>query len=76
MSSDNIFCGMRVVQHPLAREIRTEFKVQRLHGNRRRKRWFVQRVEIKRPGCFVMGDGTVLMHPDLFAKLKEGVRHG
>lgn len=70
MTDPGFLLGMRIVTTPMARDIRTEFKVQRLGGNRRRKRWFVQRVEINRPAVLQSGN-TLFMHPDLFALLKE-----
>ena len=60
--------GMNIVPHPLAREVRDEFRVERAPGRPRRRRWVVKAHRIDRPCAFVMG-GTVFMHPDLVAKL-------
>ena len=61
--------GMKIVPHPLAREVRTEFKVKR-HATRdkKRKNWRVLQVEINRPGCYQVGN-VLYMHPELIAKL-------
>lgn len=61
--------GLKIVPHTLARDVRTEFKVARCGPyNRKRKRYYVLRVEINRPGCWQVGD-TLYMHPELIAKL-------
>ena len=64
--------GIKIVPHPLAREVRTEFKIARWPLRKRRSSWMVQRVEINRPGCLQIGD-TLYMHPDLVAKLPRSL---
>ena len=62
--------GMTIIPSELARDIRTEFKVARCgRRDKKRKRWYVQRIEINRPGCWQIGSDTLVMHPDLIAKL-------
>ena len=63
------FLGLKIVPHPLARDVRTEFRVARwMTRDKKRKNWRVLRVEINRPGCYQVGD-TLYMHPELIAKL-------
>lgn len=63
--------GLKVVPHQLAIEVRTEFKVTSCSTRyKKRKGWRVLRTEVRRPGCFQVGD-TLYMHPDLVAKLKQ-----
>lgn len=65
--------GLKIVPHKLARDVRTEFRVERCGPVwKRRKRYIVRRVEINRPGCYQMGD-TLFMHPELIAKLPRAV---
>lgn len=67
----NTLAGLKIVPHPLARDVRTEFKVERTGApNRKRKRYFVKRIEINRPGCWQVGD-TLYMHPELVSKLRK-----
>lgn len=67
--------GLTVVPHTLARDRRTEFKVERwATRNKKRKNWRVLRVEIDRPGCWKVGD-TLYMHPDLIAQLPNEFGH-
>ena len=60
--------GLKIIQHPFVRDVRTEFKVTRWPTRKKRKRWFVQRIEIDRPGAWQVGN-TIYMHPELIAKL-------
>lgn len=61
--------GTRIVAQPLAVEVTTEFRL--ACRNSRRKRWFVVRVETKRPGCWKVGN-VLYMHPTLLEQLKQG----
>jgi hypothetical protein len=64
-----ILLGLKIVPHPLARDVRVEFKVTRwATRDKKRKNWRVMRIEINRPGCYQVGD-RLYMHPDLIAKL-------
>lgn len=67
--------GLNIVSHPLAREVRTEFKVARWPSRKRRRNWYVLRIDIDRPGCFQSGD-TLYMHPDLVEQLKVQIGAG
>jgi len=63
--------GLKIVPHPLAREVRTEFKVTRwATRDKKRKNWRVMRIEINRPSCIKVGD-VLYMHPDLVSKLPK-----
>ena len=63
--------GLKIVPNTLARDVRTEFKVARCEPyNRKRKRYYVQRIEINRAGCWRVGD-TLYMHPELIAAMPE-----
>ena len=61
--------GMRVVSHPLAREVRDEWKVERNPIPKRRRQWRVVKHHIDRPGCYKVCD-TFYMHPELIEKLR------
>lgn len=61
--------GLNIVSHPLALEVRTEFKVAQWGLVRKRRRnWRVLRIEISRPGCYQSGN-TLYVHPDLVEQL-------
>lgn len=68
---NNLF-GMRVVSHPLAREVRDEWKVEPWPIKKHRRGWRVVKHHIDRPGCYQVGD-TLYMHPELVTKLRENV---
>lgn len=63
------FGGMSVVLNPLAREVRTEHRVERNAIRKRRRNWRVVVHHIDRPGCYVIGGHTLVVHPDLKAAL-------
>ena len=65
---------LRIVPHQLAIERRTEYRVERIPGRKRRRRWTVAAHTADRPGCYVIG-GVFYMHPDLVRKLHEEVDH-
>lgn len=60
--------GLKIVEHPLALEVRTEWKEAMPIAKRRRK-WRVVKRRIERPGAYQVC-ATVYMHPELFAKLR------
>lgn len=64
----NTLFGMKIISHPLAREVRDEWKAERHPTPKKRRRWRVVKHHIDRPGCYRIGD-TLYMHPELFAKL-------
>ncbi len=67
-----MFNGLFVVATEMARDVRTEFRVARCgRWNRKRKRYFVERIEINRPGCYKAGN-RLYMHPTLVENLKKG----
>ncbi len=61
---------IKIVSHPLAREVRDEWKVEAHPTQKRRRGWRVVKHHIDRPGCYQVRD-VLYMHPDLVAKLKE-----
>jgi hypothetical protein len=65
-----MLAGMRVVPHPLAREVRDEWKVERHPTPKKRRQWRVVKHHIDRPGCYQVGD-TFYMHPELMEKLRH-----
>jgi len=68
-----MWMGLNIVPHPLAREIRTEFKVSRwATRDKKRKCWRVMRVEVNRPCALKVGN-TLFMHPDLIAHLPQQI---
>lgn len=60
--------GFTIIPHPLAREVRDEFRVERCQIPKRRRRWRVVKHRIDRPGAYQCGD-VIYMHPELVAKL-------
>lgn len=62
--------GLKIVAHPLAREVRDEWRVEAHPIRKRRRNWRVVKHHIDRPGAYQIGN-TIYMHPDLVAKLKE-----
>ena len=62
--------GLNIVLHPLAREVRDEWRVERHPIPKRRRRWRVVKHRIDRPGAYQIGN-TIYMHPDLVEKLRE-----
>jgi hypothetical protein len=68
--------GMSIVASPLARDIRTVWKVERHPIPKRRKQWCVVKSTIDQPGMYIIGM-TAFVHPDLVEKLKsQEIRHG
>ena len=63
--------GISITASALAVHSFTEFRVVRISSRKRRKAWRVDRVVTERPACYQMGN-TLVMHPSLVAKLKEG----
>ena len=61
--------GLKIVEHPLALEVRTEWKIEAMPIAKRRRKWRVVKHRIERPGAYQVG-ATVYMHPELFAKLR------
>lgn len=68
-----MLAGMRVVSHPLARDVRDLWKVERHPIPKKRRNWRVVKHHIDRPGCYQVVD-TFYMHPDLVEKLCEATR--
>lgn len=64
--------GLNIFSHPLARDIRTEWKVERNPIKKKRKGWRVVKQHIDRPGCYQIGN-TLYMHPELFEKLRDSI---
>lgn len=66
------FGGVRVVKSPLALEYHREVYVIRSgHANRKRKRWRVSIAEWTTPGAYSLADGTLVVHPNIYAAMKE-----
>lgn len=64
------FFGLQIVPQPLAVDVVTEFRLAR--RNSRRKRWFVERVETRRPACWKVGN-VLYVHPTLLERLKREI---
>lgn len=72
--SFGVFGGLRIVSTPMAMDVRTEFRVSRYgRWNRKRRRYFVERIEIRKPGFYQVGN-ALYMHPTLVEQLKQGGR--
>lgn len=68
--------GFKIVTHPLAVDVRVEYRLIRWASGRdkKRKNWRVVRIETKRPCAYKIGN-TLYMHPDLVAKLREATQY-
>lgn len=64
--------GMNIVSHPLAREVRDEWRVERHPIPKHRRGWRVVKHRIDRPGAYMVGT-TIYMHPELVAQLPHNV---
>lgn len=64
-----MWTGVTVIAHPLAREIREVWEIEKSPIKKRRRNWRVVKNVINRPGCYMMG-GVMYMHPDLISKLR------
>lgn len=68
----SLFGGLRIVSTPLAVDVHTEFRVSRCGPyDRKRKRYFVERIEIRKPGRWKAGN-VLYVHPKLVEQLKQG----
>ena len=63
--------GKPIYPSEFAREVRDEFRVERMPIAKRRRNWRVVKHHIDRPGCFMTAN-AIFMHPDLIAKLPKG----
>ena len=63
--------GIRVVEHPLAIDVVHRVSVVRWPVKKRRRGWRVLKERIEKPACWKMADGTLYMHPTLYAQLKN-----
>jgi hypothetical protein len=67
--------GINIVSSPFAVTLHVEHRLERVGPPwKRRNRWRVRRHEARRPACLQLADGTLVMHPTLFYKLKEQAR--
>lgn len=64
------FSGLRIVTSPLARQWHTEYRVERCVVRKRRRGYMVRKHEWSTPGCYQLTDGTLVIHPELAARLK------
>lgn len=71
----NDFLGVNIRSSPFAESLHVEHRLERVGPPwKRRKRWRVRRHEERRPAVWQLADGTLVMHPTIFAKLKEQAR--
>lgn len=63
--------GLKVVSSPYAREIRDEYRVERVPIPKRRRRWRVVKHHIDRPCAYILTGGTAVLHPELLAALRN-----
>lgn len=64
--------GLDVVSAPMAREVRTEWRVERHPTKKRRRNWLVVKHKIDRPGMYRSGN-TLFVNPELLSKLNAAV---
>ena len=61
--------GMNVVSTQMAREVRTEWRVERHPTKKRRKQWRVVKHEINRP-CAYQSGNTIYAHPAVIEQMR------
>lgn len=64
--------GLRIVAHPLAREVRDEWRVEAMPIRKRRNNWRVVKHRIDRPGMYQVGN-TIYAHPEIVEQLRRAV---
>jgi len=64
--------GLTVVSAPMAREVRTVWRIERNPIKKRRRNWLVVKHRIDRPAMYRSGN-TLFVHPELLAKLNDEV---
>ena len=62
--------GVRFVLSPMALQHHKVFDIV-CNPRRRRRRYSVKKREWTTPGCYLLHDGTIVMHPDLYEQLKK-----
>ena len=66
------FNGLHIVATEMAVDVKVEYRVSRCGPyDRKRKRYYVERVETRKPGCWKAGD-VLYMHPTRVERLKQG----
>jgi hypothetical protein len=56
----------------MAREVRTEWRIEKHPTKKRRKQWHVVKHTIDRPGMYRAGN-TIYAHPEIVAQLRQAV---
>lgn len=68
--------GVRVFSNPLCVQTVVTWRVERHQTMKRRRNWRVVRHEENKPCAFKLADGSVVMHPTLYAQLTQQAKGG
>ena len=66
--------GLNIVSTPMAREVRTEWRVEPHPIKKRRRGWQVVKHQINRPGAYQSGN-TIYAHPEIVDQLRSEVQN-
>jgi len=69
MSLNSLLGVVRIVSSPLAMTYRQWHEVRPWPIRKRRRGYRVVRCEESKPGAYQLGDGTMVLHPTLYAQL-------
>lgn len=65
------FGGVQVVTSSLAVETKVHFAVEEWPTKKKRRGWRVVRHEELRPCAYMVSGGTMIVHPEILARLKD-----
>lgn len=66
-----LFAGLRLVPHPLAESVEVKWVLEKHPTQKRRRNWRPVRTETRTPCAFKTADGTLYVHPTIYAQLKN-----
>lgn len=65
--------GLDIVAHPLALDVRDEWRVEPWPRRKRRRGWRVVKHRTERPGAYRIGN-TIYAHPEIIATLRKEIQ--
>lgn len=68
--------GLRIVSHPLAVTTEVKWVLTKHPTQKRRRNWRAVRTTIEKPAAWKTADGTIYMHPALYAMLTAYAQKG